>query len=70
MNFWIDFAGVAEAALFAAVSTTRSILGRGETGPELHRLTRRIRLAFRRGHREEKVALLGLVLVLAFLSWP
>lgn len=77
MNLWIDIAGAAQASLFAAVTFTRSVFSRmetGEAGPDLHRLARhagrRARAAFRRAHREEKVALLGLVLVLAFLTWP
>lgn len=80
MNLWIDIAGAAQASLFAAVTFTRSVFSRverGETVPDLRTLLRRGALALRRGaaavrraHRQEKVALLGLVLVLVFLSWP
>lgn len=73
MNFWIDIASVAQATLFAAVTFTRSVFSRvetGEPGPDLRRLGRRARAAFHRAHREEKVALLSLIVVLAFLSWP
>lgn len=36
----------------------------------VHQMTSRCREAFQRAHREEKVALLGLFVVLLFITWP
>ena len=73
MNLWIDIADTAQATVIAAAAFARSVISRGadRTPPEtLTALSGRAVDALKRAQREEKVALLALVVVLVFLSWP
>lgn len=79
---WMDVMDAVQVASTAAAGWTRgSILpvarrvadrlpSRDEWIPELTRAARRFGQALRESQREEKVALLSVMVVLAVLAWP
>lgn len=78
MVHWVDLAHSVQMAVVGVFASSRGLgalcssrfRDRRWPAARPREVIHRLREAFREAAREEKVALLGLVLVLAFLTWP